>query len=164
MNLEAILVQMEDTDNVGHSIWVGGYISPIMLRAVIGRAGGRPALWFLIGRHWWLPLRSRTGDDRLEDPGHWRGSLMSVSEVCWRSMREVVAEMAAQYYASVAGASNHINNNIINMKVSTENKENQEAHLKAPLIVYCCLTDLNSPMLSVERQTNLVTKSNWEVP
>ena len=48
---------------------------------------------------------------------------MSVSEVCWRSMREVVAEMAAQYYASVAGASNHINNNIINMKVSTENKE-----------------------------------------
>ena len=47
-----------------------------------------------------------------------RGSLMSVSEVCWRSMREVVAEMAAQYYASVASASNHINNNIINMKVS----------------------------------------------
>ena len=38
-------------------------------------------------------------------------------------MREVVTEMAAQYYASVAGASNHINNNIINMKVSTENKE-----------------------------------------
>ena len=38
-------------------------------------------------------------------------------------MREVVAEMAAQYYASVAGASNHINNNIINMKVSTEIQE-----------------------------------------
>ena len=33
-------------------------------------------------------------------------------------MREVVAEMSAQYYASVTGASNHINNNIINMKVS----------------------------------------------
>ena len=34
-------------------------------------------------------------------------------------MREVVAEMSAQYYASVTGASNHINNNIINMKVSS---------------------------------------------
>ena len=33
-------------------------------------------------------------------------------------MREV-AEMAAQYYTSVAGASNHINNNIINMKVTS---------------------------------------------
>ena len=38
-------------------------------------------------------------------------------------MREVVTEMAAQYYASVAGASNHINNNIINMKVSPENQQ-----------------------------------------
>ena len=55
-----------------------------------------------------------------------RGSLMSVSEVCWRSMREVVAEMAAQYYASVASASNHINNNIINMKVSAEDVRAQE--------------------------------------
>ena len=41
-------------------------------------------------------------------------------------MREVVAEMAAQYYASVAGASNHINNNIINMKVSVEKKDVRE--------------------------------------
>ena len=55
-----------------------------------------------------------------------RGSLMSVSEVCWRSMREVVAEMAAQYYASVASASNRINNNIINMKVSAEDVRAQE--------------------------------------
>ena len=51
---------------------------------------------------------------------------MSVSEVCWRSMREVVAEMAAQYYASVASASNHINNNIINMKVSAGDVRVQE--------------------------------------
>ena len=41
-------------------------------------------------------------------------------------MREVVAEMAAQYYASVASASNHINNNIINMKVSAEDVRAQE--------------------------------------
>ena len=41
-------------------------------------------------------------------------------------MREVVAEMAAQYYASVASASNHINNNIINMKVSAEDVSVQE--------------------------------------
>ena len=38
-------------------------------------------------------------------------------------MREVVEEMAAQYYASVTGASNHINNNIINMKVSCTQEE-----------------------------------------
>ena len=38
-------------------------------------------------------------------------------------MREVVEEMAAQYYASVTGASNHINNNIINMKVSYKKEE-----------------------------------------
>ena len=41
-------------------------------------------------------------------------------------MREVVAEMAAQYYASVASASNHINNNIINMKVSAAKKDVRE--------------------------------------
>ena len=41
-------------------------------------------------------------------------------------MREVVAEMAAQYYASVASASNHINNNIINMKVSAGDVRVQE--------------------------------------
>ena len=74
---------------------------------------------------------------------------MSVSEVCRRSMREV-AEMAAQYYTSVAGASNHINNNIINMKVTSNLKSYSSFSSKeAALNVH------NSVILAVLNKTEL---------